>query len=151
MKKNFLIFIGAIFICSPVFAQKLSEEQVPPAVKEKFQEKYKEVKVKWNKGDEGNFEGEFKQNKKKITVVFNTDGKWVETRTEVDYQQLPSDIITFVFEKYKGYEMITTEKVERANGLTYHLELEDNKAKKLAEITFDKNGIMQEQVVKDEK
>jgi hypothetical protein len=151
--KKILLLTAVLFLLQVqvLFSQKLTEEQIPTSVKQNFSEKYKDVKVKWMKNDDGDFEGTFKQNKKEITVVYNNDGKLLETQIETDLKELPSDIITFIFENYKGYEFKETQKVERTNGTTYRLELEDKKNKKLAALTFDKNGVVKEEVLKDEK
>lgn len=151
--KKIIFFFGVIcvFQIQFLYAQKLNEDQVPAIVRQNFSEKFKGVKMKWEKSDDGNFEAKFKKTHKEIFAVFNSEGKWQETRTELILTELPANIFAFIYEKYMGYNMESGEKIERANGITYHLQLENKKNKKLAELTFDQQGSIREEVMKDVK
>lgn len=68
-------------------------KDAPMAVKTAFKIKFPDVrKVKWEKrGD--NYEGEFRDGKKEIEVVFKENGNWMYTATEIDRRTLPMTVV----------------------------------------------------------
>lgn len=125
MKKVVFSLLAVVFSLSVVNAQ--SEEDVPKKVKDAFTAKYpKASDVEWEKSSQNQWQAEFEMNAKEIEVVFDKDGRWMGTQTEMDQAKLPAAIKKAIAEKYKGYTVEEVEMVEVINtAKMYKVEMEN--------------------------
>lgn len=101
-----------------------SSSDTPEAVKKTFQAKYPgENDPDWRKDDNGNFESHFKIDGVKYRADFAPDGKWIETETSIDKDELPKAVKDAIKEKYDDEEITEIEKVmHHSKGTFYDVE-----------------------------
>ncbi|WP_040249084.1 PepSY-like domain-containing protein [Psychroserpens mesophilus] len=114
--------------------------QAPDAVKETFQNLYPgENDPDWEKDSNGNYESHFKIDGIKYRADFSPDGKWIETETSIDKDDLPEAIKEVIKSKYNDEEITEIEKVEHhSKGLFYDVEFK--KKGKNMDVEFRSNG-----------
>jgi hypothetical protein len=146
MKKIFILTIcfAVTGICS-VQAQEKSEKaekkaEVPAAVKSAFQVKYpKAEKIEWGVEKPGEFEAEFELNKVESSAVFNTEGQFIESETEIKESELPQPVKAAIAKDFAGYKAGEIAKATDAKGVVTY-EMDVTKGKEKFEISFDANG-----------
>lgn len=96
-----LVFILALMVTvSLANAQKVSEKDIPAAIKSTFQQKYPNVKsIKWEK-EKGNYEAGFKEGKTNYSVLIDPSGHIIETEAEITIVELPADARAYVTKNY---------------------------------------------------
>lgn len=114
--------------------------QAPDAVKETFQNMYPgENDPDWEKDSNGNYESHFKIDGVKYRADYSPDGKWIETETSIDKEDLPKAIKEVIKSKYSDEEITEIEKVEHhSKGLFYDVEFK--KKGKNMDVEFRANG-----------
>lgn len=139
--KNILVLIIALGLSNSIFAQKISEKEVPAAVKSIFKTHFPGVsKVKWEKEKE-HFEAEFEQNKTETSALFDGNGNWLETEVEITVNQLPAAASDYIKTNYKGQKIKEAARITDASGaVTYEVEIKGK------ELIFDKNGTFIEEI-----
>lgn len=117
------------------FAQKVSEKDVPQAVKSSFQKIYPNAKdVKWEK-EGSNYEVNFDFSKTEYSVLFDANGNLIETEVEIPVDQLPKGIFDYVATHYKGQKIKEAAKITDSKGVvTYEAEI------KGLDLLFDSQG-----------
>lgn len=147
MKFKILFIVLSVFSFS-LFAQNVS---VPDKVQKEFNKLYPNMKeVKWSKEGEEEFEAEFNENGKSISVVINDEGILLETETVIEIKDLPKDVESFVMKNYQDYKITEAAKIMDDKGvLTYEAEISKDKEKK--DLLFDKDGkIIDKKIEKSE-
>ncbi|AFH47877.1 Hypothetical protein IALB_0165 [Ignavibacterium album JCM 16511] len=132
--KNLLIAL--LLFSFTAFAQQVN---VPKSAKDAFSKLYpKATEVKWDKENQG-YEASFKLNGKDMSVIFDKDGKVMETETAIEISQLPKGVEKYVMDNFKGYKITGAAKIVKANGEEL-FEAEITKGKEKKDLFFDKNG-----------
>ena len=133
--KTIIILFGILALVINAHAQKLSESDVPAAVKTQFSSMFPNVKAyKWEK-ENGIYEAEFKQNKVETSVLFEADGKYFQTETEIAVSELPGGVRDYASKNLPGKKIKEASKIALADGtLTYEAEISG------ADYIFDANG-----------
>ncbi len=115
MRTLTLLLVQALLMSS-IFAQKVSADKVPTAVKSAFQQKYPTVqKVVWGIASPIEYAAIFKIGKEKSTAIFSKEGKWNETSLYVSSDQLPPEILQCISKQFTGYEVVEAQKIEVAD------------------------------------
>ena len=134
MKKH-VALIAAAGIALSAKAQKISDTEVPAAVKESFKKAYPAATVKkWEK-EKGNYEAEFMTGKTETSVLMDANGKLLETETEIGAEQLPKAVSDYVAKNLGGKKIKEASKITDANNVvTYEAEVGE------ADYIFDTKG-----------
>ncbi len=129
-----------------VSAQKISETDVPAAVKTKFANLYPNIKVeKWRKED-GNYSAEFDQNKLEMCVSIDPKGNLIHTKAKIEASGLPKGVNDYVEKKYPGKKITEACKMTNAKGvITYKAEVKE------VYLVFDSKGTFIKEVKEKEK
>jgi len=138
MKKiiGLLVFV---FLFSNMYAQKLTSDQIPTAIKNDLQTKFPSIqKIKWKKVESIYF-AQFSQNGKGIDVTYQSDGIWIETLTEILTEELPTNIIFGIDYMFSNAHIKAAAKVEQSSKQTLYIIQLRHKSKRI-EITLDSNG-----------
>ena len=124
-----------------ISAQKLN---VPRKVKDAFVKLYPNVKsVKWSMENKNEYEAEFKNNGRAISVNIDKAGKLIETEVDITKSELPKSAEEYVQKNFKGWQVTETSTVTNAKGvLTYEVGVK--KAKTRKDLVFDKSGNFKE-------
>lgn len=127
-----LILLCAAYISN---AQKLKESAVPSAVRTAFVSMYPNAKhIKWSMED-GKYEGEFKENSIESSALFEADGAYVQTETEIPASSLPETVKQYVSKNLAGEKIKEAAKITDAKStVTYEAEVGGT------DYIFDANG-----------
>ena len=141
MKKLFFVVVAAGIAGFSACGQKLQESKVPAAAKAAFEKKYPGIKGSWDKED-ANYEVNFKQEGKDMSMVIDQNGTIVETETDIPVTDLPKAVHDYVKEHYPGAKIKEAAKIVKANGdINYEAEVNHK------DVVFDANG----KFIKEEK
>ena len=101
------------------FAQKLQDDKVPQAVKSAQEKKFPGIKVKWSK-EEKDFEAEFTKDGKKMSAVFDANGTWTETETNIKVSDLPKAVMDYMTKTAKAKTVKEAAIVSKPDGSTVY-------------------------------
>jgi hypothetical protein len=134
MKKS-VMTIALIMLSFVSFAQKTKEQNVPQVIKKALSEKFPNVKnVKWDK-EENNFEASFKNNNIDNSILFNANGKIIETEIAIEVNQLPKNALQYLNDNFKNQKVKEAAKIITEKGnLIYEAEIKGK------DLFFDENG-----------
>jgi len=131
MKKTMLLV--ALLYAGVVCAQ-----QIPTNAKTFFDKKYPTAEsVSWTETSEG-YQVEFETDIHSPVATFNKQGAWLETRTYLEEEEIPSPIQSWYYEKHADGSIESAEKLERKDGTYYELTIEEDEDIFL--FTFSKEG-----------
>ena len=139
MKLRFMLLIAAALSVTTVFAQKEEKEsnaQVTPpaAVKTAFAKKFPGITAKWEE-ENGKFEANFKQQGHEMSALFDNSGTMEESEMEIKTGELPSAVITYISQHYKGAAIKEAAKITKASGeVNYEAEVKGK------DLIFDASG-----------
>lgn len=146
-----ILTISGWLLVFSVFSQKINSDKVPAKVLSAFKESFPDAtKIKWVIEDKNNYEAEFKMHKQEQSVVYNTDGNWIETEIEIKKSELPESIrktLKAQFPEYKIEEASLIEDVAHGKGF----EVEIEKGEQTIEIRFSATGGIIDKKVEEEK
>ena len=135
-------YLGAIIIALAIGTGIYAfgfDQDAPKMVKEAFVQKFPEVKkVKWEKENETEWEGEFKRNGLEYSANFLEDGTWVETEYEINKKNVPANIQKTLDSEYPGYTIEAAEISETVHAKVYEFEIENGETE--LEVVIDLKG-----------
>lgn len=134
MKTLFLVALMSI-IAANGFAQEAKKTAIPSNILQAFNKNFKGAKeVKWDKED-NNYEASFDYNGSDNSVLFNQEGKIVETEIEIKVSQLPKNALQYLNDNYKNQKVKEAAKiVTEKDNLIYEAEIKGK------DLFFDENG-----------
>lgn len=123
--KRIIIIAVATGLAWVTYGQKVNEKDVPAAVKNAFTKAFPNVKnAKWSKEDANEFEAEFRAGKEEKSAVFDSNGTWINTETEIETNELPASVQSSIKKQYPGYKIREAEILETPNGVkSYEVEI----------------------------
>ncbi len=97
-------------------AQILNEPKIPAKVREAFSKQYPNVKnEKWEK-DGVNYEAEFQANKIENSAIYDSEGNFVESSTEIKESELPKGVTDYISNNLSGKKIKESAKITDASG-----------------------------------
>ncbi|KUY30612.1 hypothetical protein [Elizabethkingia ursingii] len=128
MKMTILALLFATGFSTVALAQKKSENiKVPLAVEQAFQKNHPSIKPKWEK-EAGKYEAGFKQNGKKMSVLYTAAGTLEESEVEITPDQLPASVPQYIAQHKLG-TIKEAAKITKANGsVLYEAEVKSGDA-----------------------
>jgi hypothetical protein len=134
MKWALFLLVTTVFAGYFARGQKLTAEQIPIAVKNAFEKEYHGTKASWDK--EGtNYEANFKQHGKTMSVLIERSGTIVETETSIPVTDLPKAVQDYMKKNYPGVKIEEAARILKANSdVNYEAEVHHK------DIVFDANG-----------
>jgi len=145
MKKLLLLAIAFILAISlPGFSQetKTKAALLPDTVIGAYKAKYKKIEVDQWYEEDGNYKAAFKKGAAKYKAVFNVDGKWLSTSTEVDKDKVSAGIKKSLKNSdYKDWKITHCDKTETpAVPKMFYVKVKKGKEEKT--LAFDATGKM---------
>jgi len=132
-KHRFVIVVAALGLASAC-AHKEKDVQVPAPTKAAFEKQYPGVQGEWDKED-SNYEVEFKQDGKEMSMVIDKDGTVVETETDIPVADLPQAAQDYMKQNYSGSKIDEAAKIIKSDGeINYEAEVSHK------DVLFDVNG-----------
>lgn len=134
MKKS-VILLAAMFSLTFANAQKVSDKEVPTAVKNTLQKSYPNAKeIKWEK-EKANYEAGFENKETEYSVLIDVLGNILETEIEIKVNALPAMAKEYVSKNYAGQKIKEATKITDNKGVvTYEAEIKGK------DLIFDSNG-----------
>ncbi|MBI9071129.1 MAG: PepSY-like domain-containing protein [Melioribacteraceae bacterium] len=129
--KTLTIVLIALFTCG-IFAQ---EVNVPENVKTKLNSLFpKATDVEWDLEDSNVWEAEFTSEGKNYSVSIDNTGKWLETESSMEKENLPPEVFKSLSLEFEGFEIESVESIMRPEfeGFELLLEKEDTSVEVLA-------------------
>lgn len=125
MKTTIVLFVIGCLIAPQANSQKLKSEKVPPGVKSAFTQHFPNAKkVKWSQEAEHEYEAEFINGQQEQSSNFDENGKWLETETEIEVDELPEAVSSAIGKQFSGARIKEPETAETPEaGLVYEVEL----------------------------
>ncbi len=122
-----------------VNAQDLSPTQVPTEITAVFQKNYPQAKdVEWEMKGEL-YEVGFEIGRLDHEIRYNSEGKVVKVKKEINANDVPKTITTVIKSKYPNYHIDDVEVTQVNNKTTYKVEIEQLLGKE-RKLVFDNNG-----------
>ena len=124
---------------------------IPQVVQQAFSKKYPAAqKVEWEE-EKGEYEAEFKMDKKEMSARFQEDGSWLETETELGKKDLPESVKLAISNQFADFELEKAELLETPETpLAYEVKLEDEKNGSALKAVFAADGTILKKEVKKE-
>lgn len=122
--KTIIILVSIVAFALNASAQKVSESDVPAVVKTNFASMFPGMKAdKWEM-ENGKYEAEFKQNKIESSVLFEANGTYVQTETEIAVLELPKGVSDYASKNLPGKKIKEASRITAADGsVTYEAEI----------------------------
>lgn len=139
MKSLLMLASSLISFATISYGQKISEKNLPVAVKTAFSTKYPAAtNIKWGKENAKEYEAEFKLNNSDVSANFLVTGEWVETEKVVSVADLPATITNAIKSKYPSALLNKAEKLEKPGGkVLYEVFIKLNGKTKEVELNAD--------------
>jgi len=133
--KSLIFLLAAVASVSLVNAQKVSEKEVPTAVKSSLQKNYPNAKeLKWEK-ENANYEAGFEVGKIDYSLLIDASANIIETEVEISIDALPANAKAYVTKNYQGKKIKEAAKITDAKGVvTYEAEVNGK------DLIFDNSG-----------
>ncbi len=138
--KNLIVVLLVVFTAVTISAQMKHEVKVTEKAKACFAKHYPNVsEVKWGMEGKSEFEAEFKDHGKSISVVIDAEGNLKETETDIAKSELPKGVEEYVAKHHKGWSITEAAKIVNAKGVvTFEAQISKGKVNK--DLTFTKDG-----------
>lgn len=145
MKKS-AILLAAMFAVTFANAQKVSDKDVPTALKTTLQKNYPNAKeIKWEK-ENGNYEAEFEVEETDYSLLIDVSGNILETEIEIKVDALPANAKAYISKNYAGQKIKEATKITDNKGVvTYESEIKGK------DLIFDSNGNFIKEKTEQEK
>ncbi len=125
------------------------QEKVPEKVKSAFNQKYPGAKkVDWDMEEKNEWEAEFEMNEKEMSATFDQNGKWLETETEIEDEDIPAAVKETLKSQFKDYEVEEAEYLESPEAIGFEIKLEGDEED--MEVLIEKNGKILKQKMEEE-
>jgi hypothetical protein len=121
MKKLLLVCL-TILVSGALYAQNTT---LPDAVSKAFLQKFpKAKKVKWTPEDVDEYEADFEMDSLTISAMFDTNGNWLITETDIPLTKIPPAVLASVKQNYPKAKVREGAKIEHAKkGIYYEIEI----------------------------
>ena len=134
MKKSIILSFVILICWVKSFSQKIRESDLPSPVKASFTKIYPGSSAKWEKENE-NYEAGFKKDGKKMSAMFQPDGTFMESETEIKESELPPAVVNYVKSNYPNKKIKESAKINSAAGvMSYEAAIADK------DLIFESNG-----------
>jgi hypothetical protein len=131
MRIQILPLLAIIGVPFSTCAQRLEASKVPQTIITAFEKNYPGITPLWEFED-GSFDAEFKQNGKKIEILYDRKGN---SSQKIDADNVPAEMKNYINSYYRGEKIRKTKKLVSANGDTKYLAIVGNKT-----LIFYNNG-----------
>jgi hypothetical protein len=130
MASTSLLVLSALSGC----AQKLAQKDVPAAVQQHFSKQFPGAQASWEK-EKDKLEGNFKQNGKECSVLYDMKGNLLESEVAISQQELPAAAVAYIQKHYAGKKIKETARITDAKGaITFEVEVSGK------DVIFDEKG-----------
>jgi hypothetical protein len=141
MKKNLSVLLLFLLAYGLSPAQKIKNNELPTVVAQALKQKAPGIDL--NTAElvkEGPYyKAEYLKSGKPVSHLFSEDGAWIETESGNDFKNCPSAVQQTVTGAFKGYELLESYLVEKADGNKLYHVLLSNQSSRLG-LYLDSEG-----------
>ncbi len=117
--------------------------QPPSEVKVAFEHRFANVSdLKWHKENKIEYEASFNMAGAEYSANFDHTGKWLETESAIEFDQLPEDVKSAFNASYIGAKVKESAKIESYDGGT-HYEVVFRLGGKTIELFYNPDGTLE--------
>ena len=114
-----LVIVVIVILCFNVYS--LFITTVPDAVKMEFEQKFPDGKnVSWALHPDKEYEADFSVHGMDTEAYFTVDGKWIETKTDIDQLQLPGKVSETIFKDQPHCVIEGVKKIEEPQNVIFY-------------------------------
>ncbi len=140
MKKLLIFAVAALFVLEFSSCKGKEKVKVPEKVKTAFENKFPGAgDVEWEQEKQGIWEVEFEIKDTDMEALFDNNGTWLKTETEIEIKELPEAVVNSAKKKFAGYEIYGAEIIETPEQTTYEVKIKNGSGEKMY-VVFDKTG-----------
>jgi hypothetical protein len=131
-------------------AQAVESSVVPETVVTALNKAYlNPLNVKWEM-DYDKYVAKFERDKTEMIVTYDKDAAWLMTETPVTHKSLPAAVKSCLTKQFDIYKENEIERVDKPDGVCYHIDLEYNQKNYEVEIS-EKGELLKRDEVKEYK
>ena len=132
------MFVALALIC--VYAANFAQTNAPAAVTKAFKEKFPTATaVTWIKENANEYEASFKLKDQMYSASFSKSGGWLETESQLEFDQLPDDVRNAFDTSHKGATIKAVAKIKSSKGKTKY-EIEVTEGTKTLAFFYNEDG-----------
>lgn len=147
--KGLLYFFTGTFIVL-LFSCSNEPAKVPEKVSTAFDKMFPgSANIEWEMDDEGIWEVEYNFRGTELESSFNENGEWLETERELEFENIPDNIIKALSLSYKEWKIEEAEFVKRPDLTGYEINLVKGIEK--MEILVDADGMIVDSILEIEE
>ena len=136
-----LFMLSGLMTIGGLSAQQLPAGKIPTVVKRSYESKFPGKRaVEWKLKGDRNYEAEFTLKGVDVAVKFDSTGKWLETETAIKRTGLTKQVLTAISREFRGYRIIETQTVERADEKRIIFEVHLENAREVLKVQLEDNG-----------
>ena len=139
MKKIVLMLTAMLLLSGYGYSQKIAADKVPADVKTAFQKKFPTAAKVTYEMEKVDYEINFTLSGTECSAVFDKDGKWIETETDVKDSELPAKVKATLDKEFAGYKHNESVKLE-IPWRAFIYEFEVSKGDTKLEVQIDQDG-----------
>lgn len=144
--KTLLMVLGLGLALTHANAQSVSVGEIPSLVQKSLQKNYGIKDADWDR-EGANFEANFEDKGKDVSVLFDAAGSVLETEREIARGELPKAVINALRVDYPDFKLEESAKIEANGVITYETEVE--RAEQTFDLIFDAQGKLINKVAKE--
>ncbi len=152
MKKIVLMLTAMLLLSGYGYCQKIAADKVPADVKTAFQKKFPTAAKVSYEMEKVDYEISFTLSGTECSAVFDKDGKWIETETDVKDADLPAKVKATLDKDFAGYKRTESVKLElpwRTD--IYEFEVSKDNSKFEVQIDLDGTVLSKDPISKEDK
>jgi hypothetical protein len=140
MKKLLIIVVAVLYVLEFTACKEKEKVKVPGKVKTAFENKFPGAgDVEWSKEKSNIWEVDFETEEVDMEALFDNNGTWLKTETEIEIKDIPQAVLTSVKKKFAGYTVYGAELIETPAQKTYEVKIKNGSGEKMY-VVFDKSG-----------
>lgn len=144
--KTLLVALGLGLALTQADAQKLGAGDVPEHLRNSLERNFGIRDADWDKEGE-NYEANFEERGKEMSVLFDPAGSVLETEREIEKGKLPKAVIAVLRHDYPDFQLEESAVIEADGVITYETEVEN--AEQTFDLIFDAAGKLIRKEVKE--
>jgi hypothetical protein len=141
MKRLLIVAVAALFVLEFSSCKGGKEKvKVPEKVKTAFENNFSNTgDVEWEKEKPNIWEVNFEIDDVDMEALFDNNGTWLKTETEIAVSDVPEVVINSAKKKFSDYEIYGAERIETPEQVTFKVKIKNGSGKKMY-VVFDKTG-----------
>lgn len=150
--KKFILYISLVVLLFSFYGCSQSQTKVPDLISATFKAKFPSAHdIEWHKYAAGTFKTEFKLKSEEISAIFDANGKWLSTETELPLKKLPQIVRTILQTQFSSSNIKEVKRLEKPGDTMFFIVELGKKESELKVIIDSSGNIIKKEVINDEE